>query len=130
MFEEWMAHSDLYQHFLAKEQIFVSEAKLFLNDGHFATGQGNAIPLAMANALKLRIAIITHGKFCQFCPSHQEKQLNACQYFLHVINLVQAIMMLLKCLQANPCHLQRKLIKLILNLAKMILVYVGKVQKR
>ena len=59
MFEEWMAHSDLYQHFLAKEQIFESEAKLFLNDGHFATDLGNAMPLAMANALKLPIVIIT-----------------------------------------------------------------------
>ena len=38
--------------------------------------------------------------------------------------------MLLKCLQANPCHLHRKLIEPILNLAKMILVDVGKVQKR
>ncbi|KAJ7353725.1 hypothetical protein OS493_032595 [Desmophyllum pertusum] len=59
MFEEWMAHSDLYQHFLTGEQLFEKEAKLFLNDGHFATDLGNAMPLAMANALKLPIVVFT-----------------------------------------------------------------------
>ena len=49
------------------------------------------MPLAVANALKLPIVIITQWKIFQFCPSHQEKQLNACQYLLHLINLVQTI---------------------------------------
>ena len=75
MFDEWMTHPDLYQHFLTGEQSFASEGKLFLNNGHFATDLGNAMPLASF--------------------AHHTK---GCQYFLHLINLAQAIMMLLKCL--------------------------------
>ena len=59
MFDEWMTHPNLYQHFLTEERIFETEAKLFLNNGHFATGLGNAMPLAMASALKLPIVIFT-----------------------------------------------------------------------
>ena len=82
MFEEWMAHSDLYQHFLAKEQIFESEAKLFLNDGHFATDLGNAMPLAMANVLKLPIVIITQMENLPVLPITPRETIKCMSIFL------------------------------------------------
>ena len=82
MFEEWMAHSDLYQHFLAKEQIFESEAKLFLNDGHFATDLGNAMPLAMANALKLPIVIFTQMENLPVLPITPREKIKCMPIFL------------------------------------------------
>ena len=70
MFDEWMTHPDLYQHFLTGERIFETEAKLFLNNGHFATDLGNAMPLAMASALKLPknslLLFSQSWKICQF----------------------------------------------------------------
>ena len=82
IFEEWMAHSDLYQHFLAEEQTFESEAKLFLNDGHFATDLGNAMPLAMADALKLPIVIITQMENLPVLPITPRETMKCMPIFL------------------------------------------------
>ena len=87
MFDEWMTHPDLYQHFLTGEQSFVSEAKLFLNNGQcHALGHGQCIKTPYHYFHR-------HGKYASF--AHHTK---GYQYFLHLINLAQAIMMLLKCL--------------------------------
>ena len=82
MFDEWMTHPDLYQHFLTGEQIFASEAKLFLNNGHFATELGNAMPLAMANALKLPIVIFTDMENMPLLPITPRETIKCMPIFL------------------------------------------------
>ena len=82
MFDEWMTHPDLYQHFLTGEQIFESEAKLFLNNGHFATDLGNAMPLAMANALKLPIVIFTEMENMPVLPITPRETIKCMPIFL------------------------------------------------
>lgn len=82
MFDEWMTHPDLYQHFLSGEQIFESEAKLFLNNGHFATDLGNAMPLAMANALKLPIVIFTEMENMPVLPITPRETIKCMPIFL------------------------------------------------
>ena len=57
---EWMSHPESYQPFFAEHgQALHHEAQLSLNDGHFASELGNSMPLAMANLLKLPIAVIS-----------------------------------------------------------------------
>ena len=82
MFDEWMTHPHLYQHFLTGEQIFDTEAKLFLNNGHFATDLGNAMPLAMANALKLPIVIFTEMENMPVLPITPRETIKCMPIFL------------------------------------------------
>ena len=63
-------------------QIFESEAKLFLNDGHFATDLGNAMPLAMASALKLPIVIITQMENLPVLPITPRETIKCMPIFL------------------------------------------------
>ena len=57
--EKWVANSDEYKPFLTHEQAVEVEAKLFLDDGHFASELGNSMPLAMANVLKLPMVVFS-----------------------------------------------------------------------
>lgn len=57
--DEWLTNPDQYKPFLTGEQTFETEARLFLNDGHFATQLGNSMPLVMANVLKHPVVVVT-----------------------------------------------------------------------
>ena len=59
--EEWTgAFRSEYQAFLTNVAI-EDEAHAFLTDGHYSTSLGDAMPLAMANVLRLPLLIFTQG---------------------------------------------------------------------
>ena len=55
---EWLEHRDYYQSFLTSEQV-ESSAVMFLQRGYFHGELGNTMVLALANALKLTIIIVS-----------------------------------------------------------------------
>ena len=59
LIQEWIDNPDQYKPFLDGQSEFETEARLFLNDGHFASQLGNSMPLAMANVLKIPIVVMT-----------------------------------------------------------------------
>jgi hypothetical protein len=57
--DEWTgSFTSEYQGFLT-DTIIEDEAELFLNSGHYSSSLGDAMPLAMANVLRLPILILT-----------------------------------------------------------------------
>jgi PIN domain nuclease of toxin-antitoxin system len=57
--DEWTgSFTSEYQGFLT-DTIIEDEAELFLNSGHYSSSLGDAMPLAMANVLRLPILIPT-----------------------------------------------------------------------
>lgn len=57
--DEWLVNKDHYEPFLTSGQNYYSEAKAFLQEGHFASQLGNAMPLAVSNALRIPIVVFT-----------------------------------------------------------------------
>ena len=80
--EEWITQSDLYKPFLTGEETFETEAKLFLNDGHFATELGNSMPLAIANVLKLPVVVITQMENLPILPITPRESLQCMPIFI------------------------------------------------
>ena len=56
---KWLANSSFYEPFLTSGHDDISEAKVFLQDGYFASELGNSMPLATSNALWIPIVVYT-----------------------------------------------------------------------
>lgn len=81
--EEWMRYPDAYTPFITGTgRKFEIEAKLFLNDGHFASELGKSMPLAIANLLKLPLVLITQMENFPVLPITPRESLQCLPIFV------------------------------------------------
>ena len=80
--DEWITNPDQYKPFLTGEQTFETEARLFLNDGHFATQLGNSMPLTMGNVLKLPVVVVTEMENLPVLPITPRESIQCLPIFI------------------------------------------------
>ena len=80
--QEWIDNPDQYKPFLDGQSEFETEARLFLNDGHFASQLGNSMPLAIANVLKIPIVVMTQMDNFPIIPIARRENLQTLPVFV------------------------------------------------